>query len=265
MKTLVIINGVTGAIGSACLARFSRERDTSIIGLSRQAITADIFCVDGYLPDNTFICSIGTISNTKNCENFAKKIRKDLYKKIIYIHAVGSYPFELDGSGNIHVSHDDDGDGIDDRVVELSYHAFFSMTEALKSLGLPLRTLIFGGIADKFKTTVHKSWWTVLEKTKERMKKDTENTNNITHCVLNISSVICPHELINRPFVFQRTNADPIFWLMPSEVAEQTTLLLFSQTVGFIEDECFHKSDYYEDDYFSEEKFTKRKRAELGI
>lgn len=265
MKTLVIINGVTGAIGSACLARFSREHDTSIIGLSRQAITADAFCVDGYLPDNTFICSIGTISNTKNCEDFAKKIRKALYEKIVYVHAVGSYPFELDSSGNIRVSHDDDGDGVDDRVVELSYQAFFAMTEALRNLGLPLRTLIFGGIADKFKPIVHKSWWMVLEKTKERMKKEVKKTGNITHSVLNISSVICPHELISRPFVFQYTNADASFWLTPSEVAEQAASLLFSKKTGFIEDELFHKADYYEEDYFGEEKFTKRKRAELGI
>lgn len=264
-KTLIVINGVTGALGAACLARFSREHGTIIIGLSRQAQKVDTFCVDGYLPDNILICSIGDVSNKENCKNFAQKIDKSFYEKIIYIHAVGVYPFELDKVGNIHVSNDDDNDGIDDRVVKLSHDAFFAMTEALEDIDLPIRTLIFGGIADKFKPVVHKSWWTVMKKTKKRMKQEAEQKNKISFFVLNISSVICPHELITRPFVFQNTNADASFWLMPQEVAGQVAMLVFSKREGFIEETLFHKADYYEEDYFADTKFTNRKKSELGI
>jgi len=265
MKTLIIINGVTGALGAACLARFSREHGTTIVGLSRQAQKVDTFCANGYLPDNTLICSIGDISSKEACKSFSQKIDKSFYEKIIYIHAVGVYPFELDTTGNIHVSNDNDNDGIDDRVVKLSHDAFFAMTEALEGVGLPVRALIFGGIADKFKPAVHKSWWTVIEKTKDRMKKEAEQKNKTSFFVLNISSVICPHELITRPFVFQNTNADVSFWLMPHEVAEQVAALVFSKRNGFVEDRLFHKADYYEEDYFADPKFTKRKKAELGI
>jgi hypothetical protein len=139
------------------------------------------------------------------------------------------------------------------------------MTGALKSIGLPVKALIFGGIADKFKPVVHKSWWTVMEKTKEKMRKEAEQKGNISFFLLNISSVICPHELITRPFVFQNTNADASFWLMPHEVAEQVAALVFSKQTGFVEDDLFHKADYYEKDYFVDTKFTKRKRDELGI
>ncbi len=265
MKTLIIINGVTGAIGSACLARFSREHDTTIIGLSRQAPHVDTFCIDGYLPDSTLICSIGDISEKTHCEHFSQKICGGVYEKIIYIHAVGLYPFELDSKGNINISHDDDHDGIDDRVVKLSYHAFFGMTHALENIGLPLSALIFGGIADKFKPSVHTSWWRVMEQVKEHMKKEAVISDTTSYFVLNISSVICPHELITRPFVFQKTNADPMFWLMPHEVAEQTASLVFSKKKGFVEDEIFHKANYYEDDHFTEEKFITRKMHELGF
>lgn len=265
MKTLVIINGVTGAIGSACLARFSREHDTSIWGLSRKTPPAETFCINEYLPDNTMIFSIGDITSKTDCDNFAKKINTKLYEKIIYIHAVGVHPFELDDAGNIHVSNDNDNDGVDDRVMNLSYNAFFAMTEALNGVNLPIKALIFGSIADKFKPAIHKSWWTVMNMIRERMKSEVAQKKNISYFVLNISSVICPHEIITRPFVFQNTNADLFFWLMPHEVAEQVVSLVFSSRSGFAEDELFHKADYYEDDYFADAKFTKRKKAELGL
>lgn len=265
MKTLVVINGVTGAIGGACLARFSREHDTDIIGLSRQALPAESFCRDGRLPGNTIICSIGDITNPSDCQKFAGKINRKTYDKIVYVHAVGTYPFEIDASGNHRVAHDDDHDGIDDRVIELSHNAFFAMVAALESLDLPVRALIFGGIADKFKPLVHKSWWTVIGRIRERMKAEAAQKEKTSYCILNISSVICPHELLTRPFVFRDTNADPKFWLMPHEVAEQVVVLAFSKSPNFLEDELYHQADYYEEDYFTDAKFTKRKKAELGL
>ncbi len=266
MNTLVIINGVTGAIGTACLARFSREHNVTIYGLSRKANLYPSFINEGYLPNNSIICSIGDITNKNNCEKFISSINLSLYKKIIYIHAVGVYPFEIDELGNIKVSNDHDNDGIDDRVLELSYNAFFAMTNALKSTNKKISSLIFGGIADKYKPPVHKSWWTVMEKVKENMNKIIVKDKNINFFILNISSVICPNEIITRPFVFQNTNANPRFWLMPHEVAEETAILTFSDLhKGFINQDLFHNAEYYQDDYFSYDKFTNRKKAELGI
>lgn len=97
------------------------------------------------------------------------------------------------------------------------------------------------------------------------MKLRVIQKDKISFFILNISSVICPHEIIARPFVFQNTNADPIFWLMPHEVAERVVALIFSKKNGFVEDELFHKADYYEKDYFTGTKFTNRKKAELGF
>jgi len=266
MKTLIIINGVTGAIGGACLARFSREHGVTIIGFSRQAQSCEAFIEDKYLPDNTLICSIGSITNKTDCESFIASIDLSLYEKIIYVHAVGVYPFELDAKGHIAVSHDNDGDGIDDRVVELSYNAFFTMTDALRKTRKPIHALIFGGIADKYHPAVHKSWWTVMDRIKENMQAIAAKDEKTSFFILNISSVICPHELLTRPFVFQKTNADPRYWLMPHEVAEQVAMLTLSNTTKhFIEEDLFHNADYYDKDYFIDQKFTARKKAELGI
>ena len=93
MKTLVIINGVTGAIGTAALARFSREDNITIYGLSRKANSFSSFEIDGHLPTNTLICSIGDVTDRENCTQFVQSINTEAFNKIIYIHAVGFYPF----------------------------------------------------------------------------------------------------------------------------------------------------------------------------
>ncbi|NTV44371.1 MAG: hypothetical protein HGA67_01590 [Candidatus Yonathbacteria bacterium] len=265
MKTLIIINGVTGAIGSACLARFSREHDTTIIGLSRQARDMADFLNDKHLPDATFACSIGDITQKESCERFTKSLDVSRYEQIIYIHAVGIYPIEIDTSGDVGVSHDTDDDGIDDRVLHLSYDAFFAMSDSLQKTNIPVYALLFGGVADKFKPSVHTSWWTVMEKIKHRMKETSKNSSGISYFVLNISSVISSAELLNRPFVFTKTDAEPAFWLMPHEIAERVATLVFSKKIGFTEDEIYHRAKYYRNNHFDEDKFIVRRKKELGI
>jgi hypothetical protein len=193
------------------------------------------------------------------------KINATSYERIFYIHCVGEYPVELDEEGRVNVSHDADGDGIDDRVVKLSHDAFFAMTTTLRALGLPVSAIIFGGIADKYKSILHRSWWTVMARILDKMKALAAGDNGFSFHILNISSIICSHELITRPFIFQRTNADPRFWLMPSEVADKVLELLSSAKPGVKIEDLFHKSNYYTDDYFTDDKFTARKRAELGL
>lgn len=265
-KTLVIINGVTGSIGTACLAEFSRHQNVTVIGLSRQARHHSLFMDGKYLTEGSFICSIGDIAKKQDCEAFAAVIDSSAYARIIYVHAVGVYPFEINPDGIVQVSNDRDGDGIDDRVVELTHDAFFAMVEALSKTRKPLRALIFGGIADKYRLAVHQSWWMVMEGVKAHMRRFVASHRNARFCLLNISSVICPNEMITRPFVFTKTDASPRYWLQPNEVAKEVVLLtLLSQTGQVVEKEIFHRSDYYHDRYFTESKFTKRKKRELGI
>jgi hypothetical protein len=265
MKTLVIINGVTGAIGTACLARFSHQKETVVYGLSRRAPHFKDFSQGGLLPDRTLICSVGDMVSAYDAKTFTSAINTNLYEKIVYIHALGVYPFELDHSGNIKVSNDENGDGIDDRVVRLSYDAFFVMSDALASLGKPLSALIFGGIADKHEPAVHTSWWSVFNSVRNTMLERISIHEKISYHLLNISSVICPNEILTRPFVFLNTDADPRFWLMPHEVADKAAELTLSDKTGFVETDLYHVSDYYHSGYFKDEHFTKRKMAELGI
>jgi hypothetical protein len=261
-KTLVIINGVTGAIGRDCFAEFSRNRNMTTIGLSRQARPINEFCQGKYLPDCMLIGSIGE-TNVENCSELAGYIQPGHYEMIWYIHAVGHYPFELDSQGEIEIKNDHNQDGVDDQVEELTYNAFFNMTNALTvNTGLPIKALTFGGIADKHQPAVHKSWWTVMTWVRGRMMATADNDR--AFAILNISSVVCPNELMTRPFVFRDTNAEPCFWLKPCEVAAEVASLL-AGTEGFVEANLWRPSEYHTPDYYDDRPFTDRKMRELGI
>ena len=261
-KTLVVINGVTGAIGTACLAKFSREEGVAIIGLSRKALPFATFARGGVLPDRHLVCSIGE-TDPANCAAFAEAIASDAYERVVYVHAVGLYPFELNGQGKIEVAHDRDGDGIDDRVMDLSHHAFFAMAEALAAKVRSATAFVFGGVADRYRPSVHQSWWKVMEKTRERM--EATHRPELSFGILNISSVMCPHELITRPFVFIDTDADARYWLLPEEVATEIVRLSRLERKGVLTADLFHPAPYCTANYFLDEPFTHRKRAELGL
>jgi hypothetical protein len=263
MKKLVIINGVTGAVGTACLARFSREKNIVIYGLSRKGFDIKEFLVDSLLPQSTNIFSIGNITDQKDCEAFVRSINLESFESIIYVHAVGYYPFELDDKGNIFIANDKNGDGIDDRVTELSYNAFFGMVNSLLTLDKPINALVIGSVSDKHEPEVHASWWKTMRTVRETMQQSKKD--NVSFSILNISSVICPHEILTRPYVFQSTNADASFWLMPNEVADEIYLMTNTSTKGFSEKDLFHQASYYEDNYFTGAQFTERKKSELGL
>ena len=264
LKTLIIINGVTGAIGSACLARFCRQ-GKNVVGLSRRALAADQFCINGLLPPCTLLCSIGDITKQEDCDVFARKLDISQFDRILYIHAVGLYPFELDETGRIQVLHDYDGDGVDDRVHALSYTAFFAMVRALRNTGLPVTAVTFGGIADAFHPEVHQSWWKTMELVQTKMRERIIGDPRLCFIHLNISSVLCPHELLTRPFVFRDTDAQPQFWLTPDEVAQEVIRLDTIDRPALSVTELYHKSTYYSETYFEDSTFTPRKIAELGI
>ena len=262
MKTLIVISGVTGAIGTACLAQFSRTSDTVVYGLSRKGRPVVDFTTESLLPSRTLICGMDDITSQNQCDAFAKAIDSHLFSRIIYVHAVGVYPFEVDSAGTLSVRYDHDGDGIDDRVMKLSHNAFFGMSDALAKTGLPTTALIFGGVADRYTPQVHVSWWSVMNRIKASMAQ--RAVRNVVYHLLNISSVICPNEILTRPFVFLDTDADPRYWLTPYEVAEKVMELVLGESRGFTETTLYHPSSYYYPGYFEDENFTTRKLAELG-
>jgi NAD(P)-dependent dehydrogenase (short-subunit alcohol dehydrogenase family) len=154
---LVIISGVTGAIGSALLAEYARRQTTVIYGISRKALAFEEFVGDnGKLPQKTLIFSIPGLR--VGYDLVAEKIDFTRVRSITYIHALGLYPFEVDSAGNIVVADDCDSDGINDNVTNLTFNAFVAATQAIKQrFSDKLSCVIFAGLSDKHKPSAHAS------------------------------------------------------------------------------------------------------------
>jgi hypothetical protein len=277
MKKLVIIHGVTGAIGSACLSHFASQTDTIVYGISRKAKDFREFCTNGKLPIATLICSVSGRDNNDHCADrmsyyFGQAINANAFESISYIHSVGCYPFEVDKNGDRFVSCDNNQDGIDDRCTLLTDYMFKSFSIGLaRETKKYVQSIIFGGIADKHEPFAHISWWKTIKRMKEFFVESFEKAEKgsvvaelCKISVLNISSVLCPNELISRPFVFSKTDADPKYWLTPVEVAEYLAFILSNdQKEKLKEYELLKKKPNFDSEYYEDEKFTSRKIAEL--
>lgn len=260
-QKLVMISGVTGAIGSQFLDIYGRMRDTVVYGRSRKALPYEHqIAEDGKLPLRTLIYSENTTQpNALSAINFER------VKNITYVHALGLYPFEVDAEGNHRIENDVDGDGINDEVEKLTFTAFTEMLTKLREYEptKKLSAVIFGGLADKHRPLVHESWWRTIEKTKEWAKTFVNIHHNTSITCANISSVLCPHEIITRPFVFTQTDADPRYWLSPHQLAEFLSSHLEEAENGFHEIEHYLPRDTFSQDYYQDNHFTPRKVEEL--
>ncbi len=261
-KRLIVISGVTGAIGSALFAEYGQYKDNIVYGISRKATPLDLFVKNGKLPLKTLICGIGSLDNYSK---LFKSINYSVAKEVIYIHALGLYPFEVDCNGKIKIENDLDNDGINDDVKKLTLASFSKATESLQENWKgTLKCVIFGGIADKHHPGVHQSWWKVIEMTKDYMRNAIKLNSKLSMIIVNISSVLCPHEVITRPFVFTDTDAQKEYWLHPYKLAKFVFSSVNKSLSGFFEIEKYNiKPDFSINNYYIDNNFTPRKVREL--
>ena len=102
-----------------------------------------------------------------------------------------------------------------------------------------------------------------MKMTKKYMQK-VAGKDSAMHLV-NISSVLCSHEIATRPFVFIDTDADPAYWLAPAELATYLEKEMGKRNFfnGFHEHEVFKKRPDITHEYFSVKVFKERKMSEL--
>lgn len=262
-RKLVIISGVTGAIGNSLLAKYAREENTIVYGISRKARPLKDF-IDPKTKkifDSTLIFSLEKMDE-KNYFKFINLIDFSKFFEVNYVHALGVYPFEIDETGEYIVENDGDKDGINDLVKFLSYDVFRFLTKKIiSSTKIQINIGIFGSLADKHKPLAHKSWWKIFEKTKKYMKS--VKKENVSMHVFNISSVACSHEILTRPFVFIKTDADPRYWLSSEEVTRKVFEEFSKRKNGYFEHELFHIKPEFDKEYYVDKKFTPRKVNEL--
>jgi hypothetical protein len=96
------------------------------------------------------------------------------------------------------------------------------------------------------------------------MKTEVKKNKNLSMIVFNISSILCPHELITRPFVFTDTDANQFYWLNPYELSKFVLKMIAKTKNGFYEFEKFKiKPNFSPNTYYKDKKFTPRKVKEL--
>lgn len=262
-RQLLIISGITGAIGNALLAKYAKMDNTIIYGISRKAenICNFINPSTNKLFASTMIFSLTKMDN-KSYSDFIKLINFKEFSEIKYVHALGLYPFEINEKGERIIENDKDNDGINDACNFLTYNVFrFVTSNLIRNTNLPIKALIFGGLADEHKPLAHKSWWKTIEKVKKYMKSASNKKNKMF--VLNISSVICSHEIITRPYSFIQTDANLKYWLSPEDVANKVIRILRDSKYSYSEQFLFYKNPGFEKDYYVDRKFTPRKISEL--
>lgn len=262
MKRIVVIAGVTGSVGSALLAEYAQDKNTVIYGISRKALPLSTFLENNKLPQKTLICAVDIPSGYKD---LFQSIDFSDVEEVAYVHAMGMYPFEVNVNGDLVVENDFDGDGINDDTFMLTYKAFtVAVTQLLETWKGKTNTIIFGSASDVYEPVVHQSWWRTFKKVKEFSKEVVEKNQSIGMYVFNISSVICPHELITRPFVFVHTDADQTKWLHPHELSQFVLATTEKGTSGFHEIDKFRiKENFNPDEYYKDSMFTPRKVSEL--
>lgn len=261
-KKIVIISGVTGAIGSALFSEYGQEVSNIVYGISRKALDVNKFLRNGKLPQKTFICSIG---DSSDYSSLFKNIDFTGINEVIYIHALGLYPFEINKKGEIIVENDLDGDGINDEVTKLTLNYFVSATMNLSKYWQGrTKCIIFGSIADRYHPSAHTSWWKTIEKVKQYMTETADGSKKLSMLLFNISSVLCPHEVITRPFVFTDTDAKQTYWLNPYELASFVIGKTDKTGCGFTEFDKFRiRPGFNVDQYYRDTNFTHQKVKEL--
>ena len=267
-KRLYIIAGITGAVGNALLSRLAREEDAIVYGISRRAkpFTAFLDPDRKKLVARTIICSVAGLEDAA-IDHFVGSIDVQAFRSITYLHALGHFPFEVDQDGSHRVEYDANGDGINDLTYDLSYRVFRSFTTSLRTVGdgasIAGSAFIIGSIIDKYRPREHQSWWRTFDLVRTYMQGGASIGYGM-HLV-NVSSVICAHEVITRPYVFTATDADIRYWLAPEELANfiVTQDGLPDAHDGFREYDLFHKRPDVTHRYFDTKPFRKRKIGEL--
>ncbi|MDP3986856.1 MAG: hypothetical protein Q8P81_01370 [Nanoarchaeota archaeon] len=262
MKNLhiVIIGGVSGAIGDAFFQEFVLEKDIIIFGLSRRGLRN----VEA-LPDHSCAVNIN-YSDKKNVDQFCEKVISLGPKEITYIHCMGPFKTELDPETRKRRIHRDiDKDGVDDEIYERVFVFPKAMADSMinkrGSLNIQLNFVNIGSLVEKYNISIFGSWIKVRDKVKREFKRISEKFENVCSIDVLVSTILSSKELIDRPYVFGTDN-NPQFWLKPQELTSKVRAILSKRLHGFFQYEIFHKAPGVSKERFEEGQMIKRRLIE---
>ncbi len=246
MTKLAIITGANGALGKEYLKYFSDKKNYSVIGWSKNEPKnkiKNITYLTGDLLDKTRI------------KYEMSKIELKNFSKIIFIHPVGKFRFELKNTK------DENKEEINSEIFRSNVMTFLNTADTiLKSANKKTKLMFcaFGSISDKYKIP----FWKSYSSSKKELKKLIKNLsydNAIRGVFVNISSTLTHNEKNLRPF------ADTTYWLKPHEIVDKTIQEIIYGKLPFIELEIFKSKPGFDKSYYLDYKSIYQKwKKEMG-
>lgn len=264
MKKIIIINGVMGVIGSPIFSFFTEQGDNIVYGISRRGLYFDEYVNDdGKLPETNLVFSLADYKTENyeiDVENFIDAVPE---LPIVFIHTMGEYVTEMGRDGQLQISNDKDGDGINDSVKRLTYDVSLCFSKKLCSRKQETLFIQIGSLSDKYRIDIHGSWVKSMDLLKTDLETISKENENFYAMVLNVSSVLTPKELVDRPFVSVKTNADMRYWLPPVEIAHFINDYMRKPEKGLIEKELYKKWPNISPDHFAIDAYKERRGKEI--
>jgi NAD(P)-dependent dehydrogenase (short-subunit alcohol dehydrogenase family) len=231
-KKLVLISGASKGIGKAFLERYKTVEDVVAIGMNRT----------GSAGVGLDLMDVGAVNE------FVSGLDLGGVENLVYIHGIGVDKFEPKGLPHI----DEDGDGIDDEVMDSNYTTFVNfvdpLVEKVNRDDIPLTLCAIGSISDVFEVPYWKSFWRVKNMVRKYCKAVSHDL--VRSVILNVSST-----LDNNGRVYGRVHADTTYWQTAFELVAKS----FDAVDGFQKGDCsyaefdFFKPDpNFRSDYFTD-------------
>jgi hypothetical protein len=262
-KKIYIINGVMGIIGSPIFTYLAQQKDTIIYGISRQGLPMDNFIKGDKLPKSHLVFSLGDYlqDGSINIHKLVNALPEDY--EIVFVHAMGVYLTELNNEGELLIKNDEDNDGINDLVKKITYDVPLQFAKEFAQGGRKTIFTQIGSLSDEWNLKAHYSWVTSMNMLKGKLAKISNKYENFNTCIINVSSVVTPKELIERPFVTTQTNADLGYWLNPLDIGKEVHNLTDRLFADYSEVQLFNPWPEFKVGHFTESVYNKRRILEL--
>ncbi len=256
-KTLVIIAGAAGEIGTEYIKQFIEKR-VDILGIIRNKR------VEG-VESNLFESITCDLTNKKNIEVVFSRITIEDYSQIVFLHTIGADKFDPRGYPNIKPMKTIDEDVYNTNVNSFKYllRYLVSRISIANDSGndLKLRVSIIAGVSDKYTPFVIESFCEAKFILREYIRSYVDRFPKwFSGLSVNITSTITKSALSVRP------QADTQDWLSPKEVANQSTDKIITLSKGYEEmDIIKHSKSFVQGYYENEELLYDKWSKETGI
>lgn len=227
---LVLISGVSGAMGRTYYKYFVRLKGVVCFGIARRPSS-----------DSRHVAL--DLLDKEKAEAFVQLLPIEGVSEILYMHLIGMAKFEPDGKPEI----DHDGDGIDDEVYSSNVLTLKNIVSPLvkraEELKIPISIVNICSISDVYIVPLWQSYSRSKNIVRQYMKSQPAFVRNI---IINISSLKADLEKYGRPF------ADTSYWLNPRELLERSLPVIeIRLPVRTIEVDIFNPDPNYGPEYFT--------------